>query len=107
MSGTENDYTPPDNSFAYIKEGGESILVYVARRATQADKIKYVIDSERHLKAQDGMTALKLNRRSLKNFFKNPDIFVCIEDQDIMMIKRDLFIGPVLEESSPEQSPTT
>src|SRR5690348_15283822 len=66
-------------------------MAFVVRRATRDDKIKYILRMKSKLTPGDA-----LDKKSLRDFFKNENAFLCIEDEEVTMVISDYIIGPVI-----------
>jgi len=88
----DNNFTPRSRDLVFTKDPdypeAESALAFVARAATREDKIKYILRFQPQLK--DGEI---LDKKTLKAWFQNKEIYLCFENEDLTMVDRKYIVG--------------
>jgi hypothetical protein len=63
-------------------------LAFVVRRATWQEKVKYVIRQKTKLSPGED-----LDKKALREWFKEPEIYLCIENDEVTMIHKRYIVS--------------
>jgi hypothetical protein len=78
-------FEPEDKDMVMAEDcdnpNGEQTMLFVVRRATEQDKSAFVVRMKAMLPENE-----EIDEESLKVFFDNKNIFLCIENEEICLI---------------------
>lgn len=68
-------------------------IAFVVRVATFQDKVKYVLRTLREMEPNE-----QADKLTLREFFKNPEIYLCIEEDEVTMMKGEFILSKASDE---------